>query len=135
MTSFIPVTLQEGENFSPDDDDYSARSSFDIDDNDGKEKGENANANANSDTSADFEGNFEEFLLSSYDSDLDPDEFRETTAEEDVTDFLGVEITHIGELASPIEHKSKYGGTFGNIKISSHVLLNQCGTLLTRKNR
>ena len=28
---------------------------------------------------------------------------------------------------------TEYGGTFGNIRISGHVLLNQCGSLLTRK--
>ena len=44
-----------------------------------------------------------------------------------------VPTTHAGEIANEIEETTKYGGTFGNIRISGHVLLNQCGTLLTRK--
>ena len=41
--------------------------------------------------------------------------------------------TYAGNLAFEIEETTKYGGTQGNIVISGHVLLNQCGTLLTRK--
>ena len=41
--------------------------------------------------------------------------------------------TDAGDLAFEIEETTKYGGTQGNIVISGHVLLNQCGTLLTRK--
>ena len=32
-----------------------------------------------------------------------------------------------------INHETQYGGTFGNITISGSIILNQCGSLLTRK--
>ena len=33
-------------------------------------------------------------------------------------------------LAYMVDEETQYGGNFGNIRISEHVLLNQCGTLL-----
>ena len=41
--------------------------------------------------------------------------------------------TDAGDLAFETEETTKYRRTQGNIVISGHVLLNQCGTLLTRK--
>eukprot|EP00957_Ditylum_brightwellii_P116886 8916059-Ditylum_brightwellii.AAC.1 len=38
-----------------------------------------------------------------------------------------------GQVAMQIDEETKYGGTFGNTKVSACVLLNQCGTLLIRK--
>ena len=38
-----------------------------------------------------------------------------------------------GELSEVIDEETEYGWKFGNIKISRHVLFNQCGKLLTRK--
>jgi len=42
-------------------------------------------------------------------------------------------FTNAGKFALSIEEETKYGGTQGAIVISGHVLLNQCGTLLTRR--
>jgi hypothetical protein len=36
----------------------------------------------------------------------------------------GILTTNAGKFTSPIEEETQYGGTFGNIKISGHVLLN-----------
>lgn len=44
-----------------------------------------------------------------------------------------IPTTNAGQVAMEINEQTKYGGTYNNIKISGHVLLNQCGTLLTRK--
>ena len=44
-----------------------------------------------------------------------------------------IPTTNAGQVAMEIEEQTKYGGSFSNIKVSGHVLLNQCGTLLTRK--
>ena len=43
-----------------------------------------------------------------------------------------IPTNNTGELAQCIEEDTWYGETFGNIKISGRVLLNQCGILLTR---
>ena len=42
-----------------------------------------------------------------------------------------IPTTNAGAFATEVEHVTKYGGSFGNIKIAGHVILNQCGTLLT----
>ena len=42
--------------------------------------------------------------------------------------------TDAGDIPFEIKEDSTYRGQFGNITISGHVLLNQCGSLLTRKN-
>ena len=42
-------------------------------------------------------------------------------------------FTNAGEFTFNIEEETKDGGTQGDIFISSHVLSNQRGTLLTRK--
>eukprot|EP00957_Ditylum_brightwellii_P156222 11890901-Ditylum_brightwellii.AAC.1 len=44
-----------------------------------------------------------------------------------------IQTTNVGKLASDVDHETKYGGAFGNIKISGSVILNQCGTLSTHK--
>ena len=44
-----------------------------------------------------------------------------------------VPATNAGELAYIADKETQHGGTFGNIKISRHVLLNQCGELLIIK--
>lgn len=44
-----------------------------------------------------------------------------------------IRSTNAGEVALEIENVTKYGGSFGKIVIDGHVLLNQCGCLLTRK--
>ena len=43
-----------------------------------------------------------------------------------------VPTTNADDTVLAIEEETAYGGSFRNIKISGHVLLNQCGTLLTR---
>ena len=53
--------------------------------------------------------------------------------EENTNNVDMIPTTNQGQLARTIEETSEYAGTFGNIKISGHVMLNQCGTLLTRK--
>ena len=47
--------------------------------------------------------------------------------------FNKVPTKNDGELAYIYDKETQYGGTFVNIKISGHVLLNQCGTIFTRK--
>lgn len=44
-----------------------------------------------------------------------------------------IPTTNAGEEAYTIEEETKYGGSEGNIVISGHMMLNQCGSLLTRK--
>ena len=45
-----------------------------------------------------------------------------------------IPTTNAGEVLMEVEEMvTEYGGTFGNIRISGHVILNQVGTLLTRK--
>ena len=44
-----------------------------------------------------------------------------------------VPTTHAGLTGQPILSKQEYAGVTGNVNISGHVILNQCGTLLTRK--
>ena len=53
----------------------------------------------------------------------------------DSTDFVNdIATTNAAQIPMQIEETvTEYGGTFGNIRIAGHVLLNQCGTLLTRK--
>ena len=53
----------------------------------------------------------------------------------DRVDFLNdIPTTNAGQVALEVEETvTEYGGTFGNIRISGHVLLNQCRSLLTRK--
>ena len=85
--------------------------------------------------------NFEVFLMSWCDPDIDLDgnhdignENKQGATNDDIANLVNViPTTNAGEFASPIEEETQYGGTFGNIKISGHVLLSQCGTLLTRK--
>ena len=83
--------------------------------------------------------NFDDFLISSNDPDIEfnvnQDVDRATNPNDyNILDFVSdIPTTNAGEMAYEIEEETEYGGTFGNIKISGHVLLNQCGTLLTRK--
>ena len=43
-----------------------------------------------------------------------------------------ISTTNYGGLAYIFDGETQYSGNYGNINISGHVLLNQCGTLLTR---
>ena len=45
-----------------------------------------------------------------------------------------VPATNYGELAYIFYEKTQYCRTFGNITIYGHVLISQCGTLLTQNN-
>ena len=45
-----------------------------------------------------------------------------------------ITTTSESELADIIAQGPQYGGTFVKIKIYGHFLLNQCATILTRKN-
>ena len=51
------------------------------------------------------------------------------------SDIAGdIPTTNAGQVLMEVEEMvTEYGGTFGNIRISGHVILNQVGTLLTRK--
>ena len=54
--------------------------------------------------------------------------------EEENTDNVDmIPTTNQGQIARRILANSEYAGSFGNIRVSGHVILNQCGTLLTRK--
>ena len=44
-----------------------------------------------------------------------------------------IPTTNSGEVAHYVEETTIYGGSQGKLTISGHVLLNQCGSLLTRK--
>ena len=72
------------------------------------------------------------------------DDFLTTTHDADIPIIEGDDIglyqgcqgddvptTNAGDTVLAIEEETAYGGSFGNIKISGHVLLNQCGTLLS----
>jgi predicted GIY-YIG superfamily endonuclease len=82
---------------------------------------------------------FEDFLITSNEPDefdiLDVnDEFEEENQlPEDI--FLQglIPTTNAGDSARTIVEETTYGGSFGKITISGHVILNQCGTLLSRK--
>jgi hypothetical protein len=62
--------------------------------------------------------------------DFDADEFEQDPNQEE----NDVPTTNASDFVHTITGVTTYGGSFGNITISGHVLLNQCGTLLTRKN-
>ena len=44
-----------------------------------------------------------------------------------------IPTTNVGEIAHCVEQTTIYGGSQGKLTISGHVLLNQCGSLLTRQ--
>ena len=78
--------------------------------------------------------NFDDFVMTSNDPDIDlvnDDVGNKNDQNLDLTSNLPT--TNAGELALTIVHETTYAGTFGNMIVSGHVLLNQCGTLLTRK--
>ena len=60
-----------------------------------------------------------------------------------VVDYIGLDdqyvsnlisSTNYGEIAHCIDETTIYSGSQGKLKISGHVLLNQCGSFLTRQN-
>ena len=79
--------------------------------------------------------NFDNLLTLLYDPDIEMDENRrQDTDEYNLSYFVNkIPTTNTGELAHCIEEETRCGGTFGNIKISGRILLNQCGTMFTRK--
>ena len=45
-----------------------------------------------------------------------------------------IETTNAAQIGRTVLSKQDYAGVSGNVKIAGHVILNQCGTLLSRKN-
>lgn len=81
--------------------------------------------------------NMDDFLLSSLDPDIDvvDNNYPLPRGDESYMEqyINNIQTTNAGEYTLDIVHETEYGGTFGNIKISRSILLNQCGTLMTRK--
>ena len=83
------------------------------------------------------EDNIGDFLMSTLHEDIDINPSDNDDSDNvdgiDIVDdqAYGSEIqtTDAGAYATEVEHYTKYGGSFGNIKIAGHVILNQCGTL------
>ena len=78
---------------------------------------------------------FDEFFVSTIDPDIDINDTEEIglPANSNTSQCQVCPTTNAGDTAFTIEETTKYGGTSGKIHIAGHVLLNQCGTLLTRK--
>ena len=74
---------------------------------------------------------FDDFLTSTYDPDIPNTELNDN--DEDAFNFDPIPTTNAGEFAYEVSDEMIKSGTFGDMVISGHVLLNQCGTLLTRK--
>ena len=91
---------------------------------------------------------FEEYLLQSQEPAFDIEEpmdildhpdtdtseinnFDPTTDNEEVR--TNIFTTDAGQQAKNIGFAQDYAGVTGNVKIAGHVILNQCGTLLTRQ--
>ena len=68
-----------------------------------------------------------------------------TTYDADIPLYINVDVgddlvfglnqvnnTNTGELSEVVYEETQYGGYFCNIRMSVHVLLNQCVTLLTK---
>ena len=102
------------------------------------------NSHQNIDTSLDdITDNLNDFVMNSIQpdilvedfDDIDNDNHHQSNNENMITDQMVdfIPTTNAGDRAFEIVHETEYGGAFGNITISGSVLLNQCGTLLTRK--
>ena len=70
--------------------------------------------------------------MKTYDADV-PVDINDDVGNDLMSDLKKVPTTNDGELSEVIDEENKYGGKFGNIGIYGHLILNQCGTLLTRK--
>jgi hypothetical protein len=69
--------------------------------------------------------NFNDFVTTSYDPDI-----TEGCADDDNREFGDLPSTNAGKISLEIRDETPRSG----IQVSGHVLLNQCGSLLTRKN-
>ena len=80
------------------------------------------------------EGNndqFDDFPLTLNEPDFDINKDKEEDRNEKTVESICLSTMNVGDVARMIK-ETIYGGSFGNITISGHVLLNQCGTLLLR---
>lgn len=78
------------------------------------------------------EDNFDDFFMHSIDDDRsvgsEEEQFQSMINTSDV-----IPTTNCGAETYEIEQTTEYGGSSGKYTISGHVILNQCGSLLTRK--
>ena len=126
---------KEYESDSCQDDNSDSDFAFDTDDENNSSEDDSSQDDYDSYEEGD---NIDDFLMSTLHEDIDINE-----SDNDSSDGIhivdpeayGTEIqtTDAGAYAREIEHETKYGGSFGNIRIAGHVILNQCGSLLTRK--
>ena len=73
--------------------------------------------------------NLEQYITSTEDLDMPHCEI-----ESESCDFnYCMPTTNAGEYGLKIRYNDNYSGAFGDIKVSGHVILNQNGSLLTRK--
>ena len=75
---------------------------------------------------------FEDLLTNSVEDDLFYNDIEEQDLNNQETPTI-IPTTDSGEIANEIEETTIYGGTQDKLTISGHVILNQCGSLLTRK--
>ena len=74
-----------------------------------------------------------DILTSSNDSDFHMNKENDTCDANDTDAMVQIPTINVGEVEFHVDEETKYGGSLGNYKISGHVLLNQVGTVLTRK--
>ena len=72
---------------------------------------------------------FDDYLTSSKSAGIINDDNHEDSEDE----FPFIPTTDAGELAVEIDNETEYGGIGNEFKINGSVILNQCGSLLTRK--
>ena len=78
--------------------------------------------------------NFDDFLVDTDDPQFIEDNNTALGLNIEETEIcVEIPTTNAGREAMQIEQRTEYGGTSNKINIAGHVLLNQCGTLLSRK--
>ena len=89
----------------------------------------------NMDNGDNAEKNTDDFLTTSLDVDFPISEDDDIGLNRDDEGRVPnvIPTTNAGDIAFVIEEQTRYGGSCDNITVAGHVLLNQCGTLLTRK--
>ena len=74
---------------------------------------------------------FDHFVTTTFDPDLLADE---ASFEESFDDANNIPISNAGEVHFDVEEDHEKKGVFADVTVNGYTILNQCGSLLTRKN-